>query len=149
MVEFGRVYIDASVILRRVLNQPGALRHVEWETAFASELIAVELYRTVNNLRITGEASFESQALLREAVQASVAALDLVPLDHIVLNHAGGPFATPIRTLDAIHLATALLWADHFDGSLTLLTHDRQLAVAARASGLAVHPWPLKPVSRL
>jgi hypothetical protein len=45
----------------------------------------------------------------------------------------------PVKTLDAIHLATALLWAEHA-GEIVFLTHDRQLATAARACGLAVHP---------
>lgn len=148
MVEFGRVYIDASVILRRVLNQPGALRHVQWKAAFASELIAVELFRTVNNLAITNEDPFESRALLREAVQASLAGLELVPLDQTVLNRAGGALPTHVKTLDAIHLVTAMLWSEYNGEDITFLTHDRQLAVAARASGLAVHPWPLKAASR-
>jgi hypothetical protein len=44
-----------------------------------------------------------------------------------------------VKTLDAIHLATALLW-DEQAGEIVFLTLDRQLANAARACGLTVYP---------
>ena len=55
-----------------------------------------------------------------------------------VLRRAGQPFPTPLGTLDAVHLATALLWRDTRGEDLALATHDRALALAARASGLTV-----------
>jgi hypothetical protein len=39
-----------------------------------------------------------------------------------------------------LHLATALEWTAYTGESPTFLTHDRQLATAARACGLAVRP---------
>jgi hypothetical protein len=45
---------------------------------------------------------------------------------------------TEIGTLDAIHLATALLWRDMTQEELTMATHDGALALAARAHGLPV-----------
>ncbi len=55
-----------------------------------------------------------------------------------VLRRASQPFPTPLGTLDAVHLATALLWRDSRVEDLALATHDRALALAARASGLTV-----------
>jgi predicted nucleic acid-binding protein len=49
-----------------------------------------------------------------------------------VLTRAAGPMPTVVGSLDAIHLATAL------EPGFVLLTHDKQLARAARASGLDV-----------
>ena len=43
---------------------------------------------------------------------------------------------TELGTLDAIHLATALLWKESEDAELIMATHDRALAIAARAHGL-------------
>jgi predicted nucleic acid-binding protein len=45
---------------------------------------------------------------------------------------------TVLGTLDALHLATALEVKRALAPKLVLLTHDEQLARAARASGLAV-----------
>jgi predicted nucleic acid-binding protein len=42
------------------------------------------------------------------------------------------------RCLDAIHLATALLWRETTGEDLTMATHDRALAIAAEAHGLRV-----------
>lgn len=55
-----------------------------------------------------------------------------------VLRRAGEPFSTPLGTLNAIHLATALQWRDATEAELAVATHDRALATAARASGLMV-----------
>ena len=43
-----------------------------------------------------------------------------------------------LRTLDAIHLATALLWREQFRVDLTMATHDGALGLAARAHGMPV-----------
>ncbi len=44
---------------------------------------------------------------------------------------------------DAVHLATALLWQDGIEESVTLATFDRQLWQVGRQSGLAVFPADL------
>jgi hypothetical protein len=74
----------------------------------------------------------------RGAVYQTLAAADVVDVSRTVLRRASEPFPTPIGTLDAIHLSTALLWRDATDVDLTMTTHDRELATAARATGLAV-----------
>jgi hypothetical protein len=45
---------------------------------------------------------------------------------------------TELGTLDAIHLATALLWTEMTGEHLTMATHDEALAIAAQAYGLPV-----------
>ena len=44
----------------------------------------------------------------------------------------------PIRTLDAIHLATALIWRDRMGALPEMATHDTALGAAARAFGFDV-----------
>jgi hypothetical protein len=46
--------------------------------------------------------------------------------------------ATPVRTLDATHLATALMVRERAASSITFVTHDAPQAAAARALGFAV-----------
>ena len=139
MVEFGQVYVDASVIVAATLDQPSALRGVRWAAAVSSELIVAELLRTLDRLRLTATAPDAELGQLREAAERNLAELDLVPINRAVLRRAGGAFPLPVKTLDAIHLATALLWGEHA-GEIVFLTHDRQLANAARACGLTVYP---------
>jgi predicted nucleic acid-binding protein len=64
--------------------------------------------------------------------------IEIVALTEPILRRAAGPMPTTLGTLDAIHLATALEIAPAVDGPLVVATHDRQLARAARASGLEV-----------
>jgi hypothetical protein len=45
---------------------------------------------------------------------------------------------TELGTLDAIHLATAILWKDVTHADLIMATHDTALALGARAHGLRV-----------
>ena len=139
MVEFGQVYVDASVIVAATLDQPGALRGVRWAAAVSSELIVAELLRTLDRLRLAASTPDEELAHLREEAERNLTTLDLVPINRAVLRRAGGAFPLPVKTLDAIHLATALLWEEQA-GEIVFLTHDRQLANAARACGLTVYP---------
>ena len=41
-----------------------------------------------------------------------------------------------IAYLDALHLATALVWQDRMRRTLVMATHDRDLALAARSFGI-------------
>ena len=130
-------YVDSSVILRLVLGQDDALE--EWprvERGVASELAEVECLRAIDRLRHAGEISSDRSMALLEGIYRLVDALELVGLTRPVLARAGQPFPAPLGTLDALHLATALLWSETEDTDLALLTHDRTLAAAARASGL-------------
>ena len=45
---------------------------------------------------------------------------------------------TELGTLDAIHLATALLWKESTGSDLVMATHDTALGLAATAHGLIV-----------
>jgi len=61
----------------------------------------------------------------------------------MVLERAAQPMPTESGTLDAIHLATALLWKEMTKGDLVMATHDGALALGAQAHGLRVLGSPL------
>lgn len=65
-------------------------------------------------------------------------AVELVLLRPPVLSRASAPLPTPLGTLAAIHLATALTWRDRMTPIDVVATHDAALALAARAFGFAV-----------
>ena len=77
-----------------------------------------------------------SIAYILDPVVDWLEAVDLVLLQRSVLSRASEPFPTPLGTLDALHLATALLWREQSGKDLVMATHDEGLALAARAFGL-------------
>jgi predicted nucleic acid-binding protein len=109
-----------------------------WKGLVSSELLAVESLRTIDRLRLQGDLSVEEAASRRETVTEWLEAVDLVLLQRPILARASEPFPTPLGTLDALHLATALVWRDRMRQPLVMATHDRDLALAARSFGLDV-----------
>ena len=61
--------------------------------------------------------------------------ITLIPLRRPVLRRAALPMATTVGTLDALHLASALLFRERHDVALVFATHDDRQAMAARALG--------------
>ncbi|MEO7135935.1 MAG: hypothetical protein ABI024_17145 [Vicinamibacterales bacterium] len=104
----------------------------------SSELIAVESARTIDRLRIQGSLSPDEAAERMRAVNQWLEAMDLVLLRPSVLSRASEPMPMAIGTLDAIHLATALIWRDRMGSLADIATHDTALGAAARAFGFSV-----------
>lgn len=74
----------------------------------------------------------------RATVLQLIASLELVEIDTVILDRAAQPMPTDLGTLDAIHLATALLWKEMSRADLVMATHDGALGLAAQAHGLPV-----------
>ena len=132
-------YIDTSVLLRIVLREQGALEDLRaYDALVSSELIAVESARTIDRLRIQGSLTAPEAAERINAVNEWLEAIDLVLLRPPVLGRASEPMPLPIGTLDAIHLATALIWRDRMGPLPEMATHDAALGAAARTFGFDV-----------
>lgn len=132
-------YLDSSVLLRVVLGQPDSLaRWRDVERGLTSELARLECLRTVDRLRLRHRLPAAAVRRYLEELEATLAAVDLVELTGDVLRRAAEPLAAPLGTLDALHLATALLWRERNGPLDCFATHDAELARAAGACGLAV-----------
>lgn len=132
-------YVDSSVLLRFVFGETGLL--AEWSairTPLASRLVEVECLRTIDRARVRHALSDKQIAALRQTAHRLIAGLDLVEVTRAVLVRASHPFSTALGTLDALHLATALLWREQSGADPVLATHDAALALAARSHGLRV-----------
>ena len=132
-------YVDASVLLRVALAQPDVLP--EWSQirrGVSSALVMVESLRTLDRLRLRAKLADAEVAKRRATILALIAALELVDIDAAVLERAAQPMPTELGTLDAIHLATALLWKEMMGVELVMATHDGALALGAQAHGLPV-----------
>lgn len=133
-----RVYVDTSVLLRVVLGERGVLR--EWRRItrpVASELIVLECVRTIDRARIRLQLPDAEVAERRAAVLERTDTFQMVPLDGQVLGRAADAFPTVLGTLEALHLASALVARSVYD-DLVFATHDHELGVAARAMGFRV-----------
>ena len=132
-------YVDSSIILRLVLSQPGAISEpARLEPGVTSELAQLECLRALDRMRLRGVLPDEHTALARQRVMRILGALTLLRVDHVVLDLAARALPVPLGSLDAIHLATALLWRDTEDPELAFATHDRALGAAARAFAFEV-----------
>ena len=132
-------YLDSSVILRLVLKEPKPLREwAEVDQAVTSALAEVEVLRTLDRLRFSAP-TIDPLVLAarREAVFQILEGLETIEITRGVLARAAQPLPTPLGTLDAIHLVSAMGWREQFE-SLSFATHDLALATAARASGFEV-----------
>lgn len=132
------VYIDSSVLLRVILGEPGRLR--SWariDTAFSSELIRVECLRTIDRARVQLQLEDAAVSRHRADVLEAVDAMHLIALAGPVVDRAADPFPTSLGSLDALHLASALLAREEVE-DLSFATHDQALGVAARAVGFRV-----------
>lgn len=101
-------------------------------------MLAVESSRTIDRLRLQGSLSTEEAAQRLRVLAEWLDAVDLVLVRPVVLSRASEPLPTPLGTLDALHLATALTWRDRMQDPLVMLTHDGALGLAARAYGFDV-----------
>jgi predicted nucleic acid-binding protein len=139
------VYLDSSTIVRWWLKEPLPLQPWgSWERASFSALAAVEIRRTLRRLQSEG-ALTEADLSLMLAGQAEFEDVcRVVPIDWPIVELAGGPMPRPVRTLDAIHLATAMLLREVEPG-LVFATHDRQQAFAARELGFEVAGYAFDP----
>jgi hypothetical protein len=88
-------------------------------------------------LSLMGE---ERAALLRSSLAKMVTHWRLMPVSREIVNRARQPFpGEPIRSLDAIHLASALAAADSLP-EFGLLSLDRRVRATGARLGLRVLP---------
>jgi predicted nucleic acid-binding protein len=132
-------YVDTSALLRLVLREPGALEDLpSYAGLVSSELIAVESVRTIDRLRLQGLLTVDEAATRARAVSDWLEAIDLVLLRTPVLSRAAQPLPVALGTLDAVHLASALIWRERGGELSTIATHDAALGLAARSFGFDV-----------
>jgi predicted nucleic acid-binding protein len=138
------VYVDSSVLLRVILGESGTLSSWRRITQpVSSEVIRLECLRTIDRARLTRRIGDADVAARRGAVLEQLEGFTLVKLDPRVLERAADPFPTTLSSLDAVHLASALL-ARRAMPDLTIATHDAELATAARAVGFRVAGVPAR-----
>jgi predicted nucleic acid-binding protein len=125
----GRVYLDASAAVKLVVAEPESQPLAQFlagqGTRVSHRILEVELTRAVRGC--SPDSLEQATALLR--------VLEFIELDAEIAGIAGGLEPSPLRSLDAIHLASALALGGELDA---FVTYDARQADAARALGLTV-----------
>lgn len=126
------IYVDTSALLKRVVveEESEAVTRALARSAASGDLLTssaltwVEVHRALRRAEVANTGQLADDAL---------SGIDRFPLRPVVLDRARTVGPAALRSLDAIHLASAVLMrADQ------LLTFDQRLAAAAREEGIAV-----------
>lgn len=133
------IYLDSSAIMKLVREEDETAALGEWldlhpqQPGVTSELGRVEVLRAAR--RVGDLVLAEARMVLGD--------LDLVPLSRAVQDVACDIGAPPRRSLDALHVASALLLGAELT---TFISYDRRLTDAAQSAGLVVAtPGPELP----
>lgn len=106
------------------------------ERVFTSRLTVVECRRVIARGEILGTLSPARGGLARADLESAVAHWVILEIDGEIGEHASRPFpAEPVRTLDAIHLASALV-ARAAVADLEIVSLDERIRANAQALGL-------------
>ena len=132
------LYLDTSVILRHLLGQAKTLDLAHAQEAFSSEIMGLEARRVIDRLRLESVLDDEGVAQAQQELTRMEHSIGYILLTRPVLRRAALPMPTVVKTLDAIHLASALSLQERRSESLTFATHDMQQATGARALGFRV-----------
>jgi len=123
-----RAYFDSSAIVKLGNLEAESMALIDYladgnHSAATSVIADVEVRRSLERLRAQGADHFEH-----------LQGFFLIDLSRDIRNRSVALKPVALRSMDAIHLATAL----DINGDLDFITYDDRLAAAARDAGLRV-----------
>ena len=125
------IYLDSSVVLAQVFVEDRRPPEALWaESLVASRLLEYEVWVGLHSRGLTGTHGETTRRLL-----GGISWMDLSPT---VLTRALEPFPTPLRTLDALHVASAVYLRDRGQ-TVRLASYDRRMAAVGRAMGFPLY----------
>ena len=130
-------YLDTSVVLSALLEHADVLRSLEGEPEVgSSRLLWIEvssvIYRSLQTARLDPITATE----VRHDFAHVAGGIHQIQLLEQVLRRASGPYPLNIRTLDAIHLASAELWlGEDAPSNVAAWSYDKQMNLCAAQLG--------------
>ena len=129
------IYLETSVALAHLLAEDGRPPDEIWtEDLVASRLLEYELWVRLNARDLARSHGDVARLLL--------ARIAFIELHESVLSRALQPFPRPVRTLDALHLATAAFLRER-GHELQMASYDAMMRAAAEAMGISVISMPV------
>lgn len=135
------LYLDSSALVKLVLPEAESAALLEclaaWPARVTSELARVEVLRAARRASLKAE--------VEQRAEEVVASIHLLRLDGEILDRAARLEPRTLRSLDALHLASALSLGEDL-GAIAI--YDSAFATAAAAIGLAVlAPGLISPIT--
>ncbi len=122
------IYLDTSVALAHILAEDRAPPATLWQQPLiASRLLEYEIWTRLHARKLAESHGEDARALI-----GRVALIELVPP---VLTRALEAFLVPVRTLDALHLAS-MEFLRRQGQTIELATYDDRLLLASAALGI-------------
>ena len=122
-------FIDSSAIVKLIIREEETRALKRWladRDLISSSVARADVPRAVRRIGVTAKEPSVDEVLDR---------IQLIAIDDVCLDEAAALEPASLRSLDAIHLATALVVGGDVDA---FVTYDRTLARAARVAGLRV-----------
>jgi uncharacterized protein len=138
------VYAESSAVLAWLLGEPRQNSVLAVLSAadrvVSSTLTVIECSRGLARARALGRATAAEELAALHLLDEAATAWSVLDISDRVAHRARGPFPLePVRTLDALHLATAIVFDDAL-GKVRVLSIDDRIRGNASALGLAVDP---------
>lgn len=122
------LYVDSSAFVKLVVEETESVAVRAYLAARDARRVSSALLRT-ESLRAVRHLGPDALATVREGLRR----IDLIGIDDRILDGAGILEPRVLRTLDAIHLSTALAVGDDLEA---IVTYDDRMIAAARLLGL-------------
>lgn len=130
-------YLDSSVLLQNLLEDDQGLKHaLTCDYVISSELINIECCRIIHRYRLEGQLNESDflRSLMR--LEESLEEISMIKLVDEIKQRAAEAFPTIIKTLDALHLSSAIAYQKRLhDEKIIVFSYDRQFNRCARALG--------------
>lgn len=124
------IYVDSSVPLARLLFEPRSPAAPFWqERLVSSRLLEYEVWNRVHAYGLISSHAEPARLLLM--------GIELLEMGRPMLARALEPWPMPLRTLDALHLATVEFLRAQGE-QLELASYDNRFLAAARALGIPI-----------
>lgn len=123
-------YIDTSAMLKLLVDETHAGAYRRWASKHSGKLVSCDVLRT-ELLR----AALRYDRSLLAAARLALQTVHLVRCREDTFDRAGLLTPETLRSLDAIHIASALEWGSELQG---MVTYDLKLALAAAEQGIQV-----------
>lgn len=132
-------YLDSSVVVDWLFLENGKSGRIGHSSELhLSVLTRVEVCRALDRHKLRGWLTDEEIAVILHRFATFTGSAKWIPVSASVIEQAMMSFPTFVKSLDAIHIASALLLKKNGKATVTFVTHDRQQGIGAMAMGFDV-----------
>ncbi len=131
-------YLDSSAVLDYLLRGDLALKHaLKYPRIVSSELLEIECRRVFHRYHMIGELTEEGLVTVHTWFSDLCTTIDILELSLAVKKRAAESFPISIKTLDALHLSSALVLQAEEPEKITVFSYDKTMNLCAKALGFA------------